>query len=144
MPSPATITDLTARSFRPLTPAEEQVGEVLLDDAWNLILTHRPHAADRVLTDPAYRDLVVQVQCAMVLRVIKNPEGKLSEQIDDYQYRRDSAVSAGALYLSEAELALLGPTPGSSDGAWTIKTFPIGRGPGYWASTDTWVPLWMS
>lgn len=140
MAGPATITDLTERSFRPLTEAEQQVGGVLLEDAWNLILTHRSHAADRI-TEPAYRALVVQVQCAMVLRVIKNPEGYLSEQIDDYQYRRDTAVSAGALYVSDAELALLGSAAGGSDGAWTINTRPVGYGPGYWATTDTWVPL---
>lgn len=139
MPSPATISDLIERSFRTLTEAEQQVGAVMLEDAWNLILTHRPHTADRI-TEPTYRALVVQVQCAMVLRVIKNPEGYLSEQIDDYQYRRDSAVSAGALYVSDAELALLGSGSGS-EGAFTINTFPIGRGPGYWATTDTWVPL---
>ncbi|MEW2011423.1 Gp19/Gp15/Gp42 family protein [Microbacterium sp. NPDC078814] len=140
MASPATITDLTERSFRPLTEAEKQVGSVLLEDAWNLILTHRPHVADRI-TEPAFRALVVQVQCAMVLRVVKNPDGYLSEQIDDYQYRRDAAVSAGALYVSDAELALLGNAPGAAEGAWTINTRPIGRGPGYWATTDTWVPL---
>lgn len=140
MASPATITDLKERSFRPLTEQEEQVGSVMLDDAWNLILTHRPHVADRV-SDASFRNLVVQVQCAMVLRVIKNPEGYLSEQIDDYQYRRDSAVSTGALYVSDAELALLGNAPGGSEGAWSIDTRPIGYGPGYWASTDTWVRL---
>lgn len=140
MASPATITDLKERSFRPLAEQEEQVGSVMLDDAWNLILTHRPHVADRV-TDASFRNLVVQVQCAMVLRVIKNPEGYLSEQIDDYQYRRDSTVSTGALYVSDAELALLGNAPGGSDGAWSIDTRPIGYGPGYWSSTDTWVRL---
>lgn len=140
MSGPATITDLTERSFRPLSEAERQVGSVMLDDAWSLILTHRPHAADRIAED-AYRALVVQIQCAMVLRVIKNPDGYLSEQIDDYQYRRDSAVSAGNLYVSDAELALLGSAAGGSEGAWTINTRPIGRGPGYWATTDTWVPL---
>ena len=45
MPSPATITDLIDRSFRPLTDAEQEVGETLLEDAWGLILMHRPHAA---------------------------------------------------------------------------------------------------
>lgn len=140
MPSPANITDLTARSFRPLTEPEIQVGTTLLEDAWSLILTNRPNAEDR-LTEPAYVALVIQIQCAMVLRVIRNPDGFLSEQIDDYQYRRDAAVSDGSLYISDAELALLGSGDGASDGAWTINTFPIGRGPGYWASTDVWVPL---
>lgn len=138
--SPATIDDLIARSFRPLSEQEQAVGSVLLEDAWGLILKHRPHVAEKV-SDPAFKALVIQVQCAMVLRVIRNPDGLLSEQIDDYTYRRDSAVSAGALYLSDAELALLGSAESGSDGAWTINTRPPGRGPGYWASTDLWVPL---
>lgn len=140
MTGPATIDDLTARSFRPLKDQEKTVGGVLLEDAWNLILKQRPYAADKV-TDPAYKSLAIQVQCAMVLRVISNPEGKLSEQIDDYQYRRDSAVSDGSLYVSDAELALLTTSVSGSDGAWTINTRPAGSGPGYWSDSTTWVPL---
>lgn len=140
MASPATITDLMERSFRPLTEPEQQVGLTLLEDAWNLIVTNRPHAADRI-SEPTYLALVKQIQCAMVLRVIRNPDGFLSEQIDDYTYRRDSAVSDGSLYLSDAELALLGAGASVSDGAWTIQTRPLGVGPGYWSTTDTWVPL---
>lgn len=138
--SPAVIQDLVARSFRPLTDPEQQVGSVLLEDAWNLILRHRPHVAERI-ADEAFKSLVIQVQCAMVLRVIKNPDGLLSEQIDDYTYRRDSAVSDGSLYVSDAELALLGSASAGSEGAWTINTRPPGTGCGYWASTDRWVPL---
>jgi hypothetical protein len=138
MISPAMIDDLTARSFRPLTDQEQQVGGVLLEDAWNLILTNHPAAADRV-SEPSYEALVKQVQCAMVLRVIRNPEGYLSEQQDDYTYRYDQAVSTGALYVSADELALLNAGAGTSSGAWTIRT-RAGRGPGYWATPDTWVP----
>lgn len=139
MPGPATINDLKARSFRPLSEDEETVGGVLLEDAWALILNHVPSAEERS-ADIQYSALVKQVQCAMVLRVIKNPEGLLSEQIDDYQYRRDSAVSAGALYLSDDERALLGAGTGQSDGAWTIRTRARGRGPGWWQHPDQWVP----
>lgn len=140
MAGPATIDDLKDRSFRPLSSQEEIVGAVLLEDAWNLIIKLRPHVAEES-TDTALRALVVQVQCAMVLRVIKNPNGLLSEQIDDYTYRRDSAVSDGSLYISDAELALLGTSDSGSEGAWTINTRPVGRGPGYWAAPDLWVSL---
>lgn len=139
MAGPATINDLKARSFRPLSEQEETVGGVLLEDAWALILGQLPSAGDR-LTDTGFVSLVKQVQCAMVLRVIKNPDGLLSEQIDDYQYRRDSAISTGALYLSDDERALLGAGDGSSDGAWTIRSRARGRGPGWWEHPDTWVP----
>lgn len=140
MPGPATLSDLTARSFRPLTPQEQSVATVLLEDAWDLIVSSVADASDKVAADAAYSGLVVQVQCAMVLRVVKNPDGLLSEQIDDYEYRRDSALSTGALYLSGDERALLASGAGQSDGAWSIRArAPYGRG--YWASTDLWVPL---
>jgi hypothetical protein len=67
-----------------------------------------------------FRSLVIQVQCAMVLRVMNNPEGKLEETSDDYTYRLDQAVSTGALYLSDAETLLLGSS-GGSETAFTIK-----------------------
>lgn len=140
MAGPAIVDDLVSRSFRPLSDGEQDVGETLLDDAWVLILASFPSAEDRITTDANYRSIVVQVQCAMVLRVIKNPDGLLSEQIDDYQYRRDSAVSAGALYISDAERVLLGSGDGQSDGAWTIRTRPA-RGTGWWTHPDTWEPV---
>lgn len=139
MASPAVIEDLTARSFRPLTEAEQTVGVTLLEDAWTLIVSQRPHAEDRVVDDYGFRSLVIQVQCAMVLRVLRNPDGKLEEQIDDYRYRRDSATSTGVLYLTDAELALLGAGDAGSDGAWTIRSTADPRA-GWWATPDTWVP----
>jgi hypothetical protein len=89
----------------------------------------------------AFRSLLIQVQCAMVLRVLNNPDGKYEESGDDYSYKRDSAVSTGALYLSDAEALLLGVGDSDSDGAWTIR--PAGLWPerGYWSDTTTWVPL---
>ena len=116
------------------------MGGVLLGDSWELITSQLTHAEGRVATDAKYASLVVQVQCAMVLRVIKNPDGLLSEQIDDYTYRRDSALSAGSLYLSDAERALLGTGDGQSDGAWTIRSHATGRGAGWWNYPDQWVP----
>lgn len=143
--NPATGADLEARSLRTLTPQELAVGTQLLDDAWAIITSARPWVAD-VVDDPTpagvrLRSLVVQIACAMVLRVINNPDGKLQEQIDDYSWRRDAAVSTGSLYLSDAESALIGPGASGSDGAFTIRPAGLQYGAGYWASTDLWVPL---
>lgn len=139
--SPATRTDLSNRSLRPLTEPELAVGETLLDDAWSIIVSARPSVETRVEEGtPAFVRLVVQVQCAMVLRVLSNPDGKLEESVDDYRYRLDQAVSTGALYLADGELVRLAAGDSNSDGAFTIDTRPfVGRG--YWASTDLWVPL---
>lgn len=136
----ATGKDLTDRSLRPLTTAEVDVGKILLGDAWSMIIAQRPHVAERVYTDPTFRALIIQIQCSMVLRVLRNPDGKLEEQIDDYRWRRDSAISSGALYITDAELALVGNGSAGSDGAWTINTRPR-RERGFWQHPDIWVPI---
>ena len=141
--NPATGADLQARSFRTLEAGELSVGSTLLGDAWAIVLSAKPSVADRLdktPVDTVFKSLVVQTLCAMVLRVLSNPDGKLEESQDDYRYRLDSAVSSGALYLSDAELARLGEGDDGADGAWTI-------GPSFsqherrWTGPDTWVPL---
>lgn len=139
--NPATSADLQARSFRTLTADELAVGQVLLGDAWALVLSARPSVADRLdaaLGDTVFEGLVRQILCAMVLRVLSNPGGKLEERQDDYQYRLDSAVSSGALYLSDDELARLAEGDDGSDGAWTIgpRFLPEQR---HWTGPDTWI-----
>lgn len=140
--NPATTADLSARSFRTLTTQELSVGGTLLGDAWSMVLTARPSVGARIEaapTDPVFVSVVKQILCAMVLRVLNNPHGKLEEAQDDYRYRLDSAVSTGALYISDAELARLSDGDDVSDGAWTIR----GRSaavPGWWVSGDQWVP----
>jgi len=120
MANPATVDDLTKRSLRPLTDTDRTVGAVLLDDAWNILLMQKPFAESKVGEVPSFRAVVVQILCAAVLRLLANPDGKYSETIDDYQYTLDKARSTGALYLSDAELVLLGDGSGATSGAYTI------------------------
>ena len=144
MASPANAIDISNRSLRVLTTQELAVGAVLLGDAWSILKTRVTglEARESALpADLALRALIVQVQVAMVLRVLYNPEGKLSETQDDYSYRLDSATSTGSLYVSDAEIALLGANDSASDGAWTIKPAGEGVGNGFWSDTTTWVPL---
>lgn len=139
--NPATSEDLQARSFKTLSADELAVGSTLLDDAWAIVLSAKPSVADRLDATPpnlVFKSLVVQTLCAMVLRVLSNPSGKLEERQDDYQYRLDSAVSSGALYLSDAELARLSEGDDASDGAWTIGP-NVSTGRREWTGPDTWV-----
>ena len=139
--SPATELDLSNRSLRTLSDQEKSVGGYLLEDAWNIITTQVPSVAERldvVPLDTAFQSVVVQVQCAMVLRVLNNPDGKLEEAVDDYRYRLDQAVSTGALYLSDAERALLGTNDSSADGAFTIRPGGVPTGTGWWTRPDVW------
>lgn len=126
MANPVQIADLEAR-WRPLTAAEATVAASLLEDAWQILLARVPlmqSRMDATTLDPA---LVVAVESAMVLRVLRNPDGKRQESIDDYSWTRDNAVSAGLLYVTDDEAVLLSPT-GASTNAFTIT--PYGE-PGY-------------
>lgn len=104
MPNPASTSDIALR-WRNLTDQEAANATAYLDDAWALLTTRRPSLEADMVAGTVSTGNVVRVVCAMVLRLLKNPDGKLEESIDDYRYRRDSAVSAGALYVTDDELA---------------------------------------
>jgi len=106
MPSLVIVSDLEAR-WRPLTVAETVVATVMINDAMTLLTVRRPTLLADVTAGLVTQESVVFVVSAMVLRVLKNPESKRQESIDDYSWTRDTAVSSGALYVSDDELRLL-------------------------------------
>ncbi len=109
--NPATTDDVADR-WRPLTPSETQVARVLLDDAWLDLTTQVPSLDSRLDAATLAPALVVRVLASMVLRVLRNPDGKVQESIDDYAYRRADAVADGLLYAAADEVRLLGLTAG--------------------------------
>lgn len=108
MANPATVADIEAR-WRSLSTQQTTNAEALLDDAWAMLLSRRPTLEADITAGTVSEANVIRVICAMVLRVLRNPEGKLEETIDDYSYRRDSATSTGGLYITPDELADLTP-----------------------------------
>lgn len=108
MANPATVEDIEAR-WRPLSAQETTNAEALLDDAWALLLGRRPTLEADITAATVSEENAIRVVVAMVLRVLRNPDGKLEESIDDYSYRRDSATSTGGLYVTSDELADLTP-----------------------------------
>ncbi|WP_431903644.1 hypothetical protein [Nonomuraea sp. bgisy101] len=113
----ATLQQFKDRFERPLTVAEETRVGALLEDAADIIRAQVPG-----LVDPG-PSLAVGVSCAMVARVIRNPEGKVTEQIgDDYGFRRDDAVASGELHLTEVERddLIAAVNPATASGAFTI------------------------
>lgn len=109
-----------ADQWRPLSDAEGVTATVLLGRVSALIRLRHPDMDARVAADPDYATVVAGISVDAVLRVLRNPDGKVQESIDDYTYRRADAVSDGVLYVTDAEWALL--TPGSvSNGAFTIR-----------------------
>ena len=140
--NPVVVADLEAR-WRLLSAAESIVAAALLEDAWQIMLSRVPYLSTRLdVVAPATVSelspaLVVAVETAMVLRVLKNPDAKRQESIDDYSWMRDNAVSAGLLYLTDDELSDLSPTGGSTD-AFTITPF---GSPGYSKRPINWFEL---
>lgn len=108
MANPATTADVAAR-WRSLTADEEIVAGTLLDDAWAVLLARRPTLEADITAGTVSEANAVRILAAMVIRVMKNPDGKRSETIDDYSYTRDELVSSGLLYVSADELADLTP-----------------------------------
>jgi hypothetical protein len=116
----ATSTGLAAR-WRPLTDEEAAAADVLLADASTIVRSTVPGVDERIADGSLSAELVAGVVIRAVLRVLRNPEGKVQESVDDYSYRRADAVSDGSLYISASDLALLTTTPGVARGAFTIR-----------------------
>ena len=108
MANPATVADIAAR-WRPLTAQETINANAYLTDAWALLLSRRPSLEADITAGTVTAANVVRVVCAMVLRILKNPEGIVEYAIDDYRARRDALLSAGLLMVTGDELADITP-----------------------------------
>lgn len=127
MANPVQVTDLETR-YRALSSGEQAVAEALLADAWAIMVARVPELEARLTAGTLSAELVTAVECGIVLRVLRNPEGKRMESIDDYSYTRDDTRAGGLLYLSVDELDLLSPDGATGSEAFTIT--PTGE-PGY-------------
>lgn len=133
--NPAKRADLVARSFRTLTEQELNVGCDLLDDAYYDLVGRYPQIKVKLTEEQAivatddriFTRRVVKLLCAVVLRVIKNPDGKFEEEGDDYRYRRDQALSTGELYFSDDEINDLLQGLEGSNNAFTIRPWNAAR-----------------
>ncbi len=108
MPNPATISDIEAR-WRPLVDLEPINATAFLDDAWAELLSRRPTLEADMTATTVTTANVVRVVCAMVLRILKNPDGWDQESIDDWSGRRNALVADGVLRVTAEELASVSP-----------------------------------
>lgn len=109
MPSPATVDDVAARFWRPLTDHETAVAQTLLEDAWALLTFKRAKLQDDLDAGTVTQGNVIRVLSAMVARVLNNPQGKSEEALDDYRYKRDASGATGSLMVTPEELLDLTP-----------------------------------
>lgn len=113
MPNPATVNDVAAR-WRPLSDQENNNAEAFLTDAWATILARRPSIDTDITAGTISLENVVKVVCAMVLRVLKNPDGFDQEQIDDWMGRRSALTASGLMTITPEELADITPNRASN------------------------------
>jgi hypothetical protein len=118
----ATLTDVSTRLGRPITSTDE-ISQVLawLDDIEALILTRIPTLDALVTAGTPTSAIVVMVEANAVIRKVRNPDGKVSEDIDDYSYRLNADAARGDLFLTDGEWALL--AAGSSSGAFSVRPY---------------------
>lgn len=99
--------------WRPLNAAEKAAAQALIDDAWVIVNIQVPSLAAAQDSGALSTEVLRAVLSAMVLRVLRNPDGVRQWSVDDYSETRDSSVAAGALYLSDDELRLIGAAIGT-------------------------------
>lgn len=127
----ATPSDVAAR-WRPLSAAEVTVATALLGDASAMMRARVATLDDRIGDGDLDATLATAVCVQMVLRVLRNPDGLVSEQIDDYGVRRTDTAADGSLRITREELDLL--TESASSGV-AFTVYP-GWQPGWGASED--------
>lgn len=110
--NPVTLQDLVNR-FRPLNELEQTNAAAWLDDAWEELHapSRVPNLDDRLTAGVITVGLIRRVVTAMVIRVLRNPEAIREWAVDDASFKRDAAITAGALYATEDEIALLSGMP---------------------------------
>ncbi|ASJ79532.1 head-to-tail adaptor [Mycobacterium phage Kalnoky] len=103
----ATASDVTARWARQPTDEETALINVRLADVERMIKRRIPDLATRV-TDSDYLEDLKQVEADAVLRLVRNPEGYLSETDGNYTYMLRSDLASGKLEIFPEEWEILG------------------------------------
>lgn len=104
----ASVSDVTARWAR--TPSDEETSliDVRLEDVERLIRRTITDLDDQVDASTIDIDDVVQVEADAVLRLVRNPEGYLSESDGDYTYMMRQDIATGRLEILPEEWEILG------------------------------------
>lgn len=108
----AQTSDVQARLGRPLSEDETSQAAALLDDAEILIKARISDLDDKVTAGDIAEASVVMVESNAVVRLLRNPDGFISESDGDYSYQKSGRLATGALEILEHEWALLGASSG--------------------------------
>jgi hypothetical protein len=119
MSTPFAIASDLEEMWRALTPEEAGVATARLAQASRIIRAQFPTIDDRIAAGTLEVELVRDVAVDMVLRYMRNPDGKSMEMVEDYSYQRTAADTGGSVYMTPAEIDILTPST-SRSGAFSI------------------------
>lgn len=104
----ADVTDVTDRWAWDPTDAEVTLISTRLADVERMIRRRIPDLDDLVGADTILEEDVRQVEADAVLRLVRNPEGYLSETDGDYTYQLRQDLATGRLSILPEEWEILG------------------------------------
>lgn len=93
----------------------------LITKAGQRVRSAFPTVEGRVASGALDVDVVKGVVEDMVIRVLRNPDARTSEGVDDYRSSIDRSLASGRLYLSDEERALLTPVGPRRGGIRSIR-----------------------
>ncbi len=120
----ATSSDVGVRLGRELTTEESSPVEIRLDDIERRIKRRIPDLAEKITAGDVDEADVVQVEADVVLRLVRNPDGYLSETDGNYTYMFRQDLANGKLEILAAEWETLGVVTGAV--AQLVPTFSDG------------------
>lgn len=104
----ASIADVTVRWGRVPSAEESAALAVRLEDVERIILRRIPDLEDLLLSGDILEEDLIQVESDAVLRLMRNPDGFVSETDGNYTYQLSQQTAAGRLELLPEEWELLG------------------------------------
>lgn len=104
----ATAADVAVRWARTLTDEETALVNARLEDVERMIKRRITDLAARISAGTVLQEDVVQVEADAVLRLVRNPEGYLSETDGNYTYMLQQGTASGTLTILPEEWDLLG------------------------------------
>lgn len=104
----ATSADVSVRWAH--TPSDEEAAliQVRLEDVERMIRKRIPTLDALITAGDILEDDLIQIEADSVLRLVRNPEGYVSESDGNYTYQFKQSTSAGTLEILPEEWALLG------------------------------------
>lgn len=121
----ATFADVTDRWVGSSAPTDEQLVEALIGDAEAVILSEFPAIQTRIDAGTLPLRLVTLVVCAMVSRVLRNPENLTywQQQTGPFGQARNYGSSVTGLNMTDDEEEMLAPKKRG-------KAYEINQAPG--------------